>query len=110
MVAETGVLSRAAERLGKTQAAISMQMKRLEESVGRSLLVRTGRGVNLTLQGEQLLGHARKILRSHDEAAAELAVDSLSGSLRFGCPDDYAAVLLPPLLRSFSRQHPHVLI
>jgi DNA-binding transcriptional LysR family regulator len=110
VVAETGVLSRAADRLGRTQAAISMQMKRLEGAIDHSLLIRTGRGVTLTMQGERLLTHARRILGAHDEATAELAGDSLSGNLRFGCPDDYAAAFLPSVLRSFSRRHPHVSI
>jgi DNA-binding transcriptional LysR family regulator len=109
-VAETGVLGRAADRLGRTQAAISMQMKRLEEGLDRPLLKRTGRGVTLTLEGERLLVHARNILRFHDDAAAELTGAELRGSVRFGCPDDYAAVLLSPLLRSFARRYPQVLI
>lgn len=110
VIAETGVLSRAGERLGRTQAAVSMQVKRLEEAVNQPLLVRTGRGVTLTAQGERLLVHAHRILRSHDEAVAELSGKSLSGTLRFGCPDDYAISFLPPLLRSFSRAHPQVLV
>lgn len=110
MVAETGVLGRAADRLGRTQAAVSMQMKRLEEQVNRPLLNRNGRGVTLTFEGERLLTHARNILRSHDEAAAELAGDQLRGNVRFGCPDDYATVLLSPVLRTFARQYPEVFI
>ncbi|HWK48153.1 MAG TPA: LysR family transcriptional regulator [Stellaceae bacterium] len=110
VVAETGVLSRAAEQVGRTQAAISMQMKRLEEAVNQPLLTRNGRGVTLTMHGERLLAHAQKILRTHDEAVAELSGVSLSGNLRLGCPDDYAMVFLPPLLRGFSRQHPQVSI
>lgn len=109
-VAETGVLGRAAQRLGRTQAAVSMQMKRLEDQVDRPLLNRNGRGVTLTIDGERLLIHARNILRSHDEAAAELVGDQLRGNLRFGCPDDYAAVLLAPILRTFARRYPEVFI
>lgn len=110
VVAETRVLSRAAEQIGRTQAAVSMQVKRLEAATGQPLLLRTGRGVTLTLHGERLLSHARKILRAHDEAVAEMSGDRLSGGLRFGCPDDYATVLLPQLLRGFASQHPRVLI
>jgi DNA-binding transcriptional LysR family regulator len=110
VIAETGVLSRAAERVGRTQAAISMQVKRLEEAIGQPLLIRTGRGVVLTRHGERLLAHAQKILRSHDEAVAELSGENLSGILRFGCPDDYAMAFLPPVLRGFARLHPQVLI
>jgi DNA-binding transcriptional LysR family regulator len=105
-VAETGALSRAASRIGRSQAALSMQMKRLEDLVGQPLLTRTGRGVVLTVQGERLLVHARRILSSHDDALAELSGGSLSGSLRFGCPDDYAQAFLPTLLRGFAQHHP----
>ncbi|SMC97090.1 LysR substrate-binding domain-containing protein [Rhizobium sp. RU36D] len=110
LVAETAALSRAAERIGRSQAAVSMQMKRLEEIVGQPLLYRTGRGVTLTVHGERLLAHARRILRSHDDALAELSGRSLSGTLRFGCPDDYADAFLPALLRSFAALHPQVII
>jgi DNA-binding transcriptional LysR family regulator len=110
MIAETGALSRAAERVGRTQAAISMQVKRLEDIVNQPLLQRTGRGVILTAHGERLLVHAQKILRAHDEAMAELSGTGLSGVIRFGCPDDYAAVFLPLLLRDFASRHPQVLV
>ncbi|MBE7199993.1 MAG: LysR family transcriptional regulator [Parafilimonas terrae] len=105
-VAETSALSRAAERVGRSQAALSMQMKRLEDLAGQPLLTRTGRGVLLTVQGERLLVHARRILAAHDDALAELSGQSLSGSLRFGCPDDYAQAFLPALLQGFARHHP----
>jgi DNA-binding transcriptional LysR family regulator len=105
-VAETSALSRAAERVGRSQAALSMQMKRLEDLAGQPLLTRTGRGVLLTVQGERLLVHARRILAAHDDALAELSGQSLSGSLRFGCPDDYAQAFLPTLLQGFARHHP----
>jgi DNA-binding transcriptional LysR family regulator len=110
VVAETGALSRAAERIGRSQAAVSMQMKRLEETVGQPLFNRTGRGVFLTVHGERLLAHARRILRAHDDALAELSGRSLSGTLRFGCPDDYASAFLPALLRGFAQLHPQAMI
>ncbi|MDH0748829.1 LysR substrate-binding domain-containing protein [Pseudomonas sp. GD03842] len=110
MIAETGALSRAADRVGRTQAAISMQVKRLEETVNQPLLLRTGRGVLLTAHGDRLLAHAQKILRAHDEAIAEMSGRGLSGHIRLGCPDDYAAVFLPPLLRDFAARHPQVLV
>lgn len=110
LIAETGTLSRAADRVGRTQAAISMQVKRLEELVRQPLLHRTGRGVTLTAHGERLLVHAQKILRAHDEAMAEIRGDGLSGVVRLGCPDDYASHFLPPLLRDFAARHPQVLV
>ncbi|SAK81919.1 LysR family transcriptional regulator [Caballeronia hypogeia] len=110
VIAEVRALSRAAERVGRTQSALSQQMKRLEEIVDQPLFQRTGRGVVLTNPGERLLIHAHRILRLHDEAMADLSGKGLSGSIRFGCPDDYAAVFLPSLLRQFSSHHPHALV
>ena len=110
VIAEVRTLSRAANRIGRTQSALSQQMKRLEEIVDQPLFQRTGRGVVLTNPGERLLIHAQRILRLHDEAMADLCGKGLSGNIRFGCPDDYAAVFLPPLLRQFSSQHPHALV
>ncbi|KND56226.1 HTH-type transcriptional regulator dgdR [Candidatus Paraburkholderia kirkii] len=110
VIAEVRALSRAAERIGRTQSALSQQMKRLEEIVDQPLFQRTGRGVVLTNPGERLLVHAQRILRLHDEALADLCGKGLSGNIRFGCPDDYAAVFLPSLLRQFSSRHPHALV
>lgn len=110
VIAETHALTRAAARVGRTQAAISLQVKRLEQLVGQPLLERTGRGVLLTPHGIRLLAHAQRILRYHDEALAELSGKGLSGTIRFGCPDDYAVVFLPYLLRGFAREHPKVLV
>jgi len=110
VIAETGALSRAATRVGRTQAAISLQVKRLEQAVNQTLLYRSGRGVTLTPHGTRLLAHAQRILRYHDEALAEVSGKGLSGTIRFGCPDDYAVVFLPILLRGFAREHPDVLV
>ncbi|UEP24390.1 LysR family transcriptional regulator [Burkholderia ambifaria] len=110
VIAEVRSLSRAAARVGRTQSALSQQMRRLEESVDQPLFQRTGRGVLLTHPGERLLVHAQRILRQHDEAMADLCGTGLSGSIRFGCPDDYAQVWLPSLLRQFSSQHPQAIV
>jgi DNA-binding transcriptional LysR family regulator len=109
-VADTGSLSRAAPRVGRTQAAISMQIKKLEDVIGHPLLNRGGRGVSLTGEGGRVLARAQEILSCHDEALAELTGKGLSGVLRLGCPDDYAASFLPALIRDFVGHHPKVLI
>ncbi len=106
-IAELRALSRAAERVGRTQSALSQQLRRLEDVLDQPLFQRTGRGVLLTPPGERLLAHAQRILRLHDEALADLSGKGLAGTIRFGCPDDYATVFLPPLLRQFAIQHPH---
>lgn len=107
-IAETGVLGQAALRVGRTQSALSMQMRKLEGIVAQPLLHRTGRGVTLTATGERLLVRAGELLRRHDEALAELRGQQLSGVLRFSCPDDYAVVFLPFLLQGFASLHPGV--
>lgn len=109
-IAETRTLGRAAGKIGRTQAAVSMQVKKLEALLNQPLLNRTGRGVTLTLHGERLLGHARTILRHHDAAMADISGAGLTGTLRFGCPDDYAAAFLPHILRSFAGRHPQVFV
>ena len=109
-IAEMHTLGRAAGKIGRTQAAVSMQVKKLEAMLDQPLLNRTGRGVQLTVHGERLLGHARTILRHHDEAMADISGAGLSGTLRFGCPDDYAAAFLPHILRSFAGRHPQVFV
>lgn len=109
-IAEARVMSRAADKVGRTQAALSQQVKRLEADLQQTLMIRSGRGITLTAHGERLLQHAQNILRTHDEAVGELLGVSLSGELRVGCPDDYARAFLPPLLKDFSNQHPLVSI
>ncbi|MET0542824.1 MAG: LysR family transcriptional regulator [Variovorax sp.] len=109
-IAEARTLGRAAAKIGRTQAAVSMQVKKLEAMLNQPLLNRTGRGVALTLHGDRLLGHARTILRHHDAAVADISGAGLRGTLRFGCPDDYASAFLPHILRSFAGRHPQVLV
>jgi len=109
-IADAGTMSHAARQVEKTQAALSQQIRKLEDAVQQTLMIRNGRGVKLTIHGERLLAHAQKILRVHDEAVAEMTGVSLSGRVRFGCPDDYARVFLLGLLQSFARQHPQVFI
>lgn len=109
-IVEARGISRAADKVGRTQAALSQQVKRLEDETEQTLMIRGGRGITLTAPGERLFHHALNILRAHDEAVSELTGVSLSGEVRLGCPDDYAIAFLPPLLRDFSNKHPQVFI
>ncbi|MFM0290527.1 LysR family transcriptional regulator [Paraburkholderia megapolitana] len=109
-IADTRSLTRTATEVGRTQSAISMQVRRIEEVAGGAVLLRTVRGVELTARGETLLHHARELLRIHDEALAELTGRSLSGAIRFGCPDDYCITFLPALLREIAGRHPRVAV
>ena len=107
-IAETGSFARAATRVHKTQSAVSMQMKRLEETVGRALFVRHGRRNRLTREGDRLLDYATRLVRLNEEAVRAFSAPSLSGLVRLGTPDDYADRFLPPVLARFSRSHPGV--
>ncbi|WP_342643030.1 LysR substrate-binding domain-containing protein [Rhodoligotrophos ferricapiens] len=107
-IVETGSFSGAAEEVGRTQSAVSMQMKRLEDLVGRPLFVRDGRKNMVTRDGEQLLDYARRIIRLSAEALSAIGQPELQGIVRLGTPDDYADCLLPEILARFSRTHPLV--
>lgn len=107
-VAEAGGFSEAAARVHRTQSAVSMQIKRLEERLGRTLFERSVRGARLTPAGELLLPHARAILRAHREALALFEGDAVRGRVVVGAPDDYAATFLPASLGRFADTHPGV--
>ena len=107
-IAETGSFTRAAELVHKTQSAVSMQMKRLEERVGRPILVRDGRASRLTDDGERLLDYARRIVKLNVEALAAFSDGELRGRVRLGVPDDYADRFLPEIMARFSRAYPGV--
>lgn len=107
-VAETGGFTEAAARVHRTQSAVSMQIKRLEERLGRQLFERSARGAALTAAGELLLPHARAILRAHREALALFEEDPVCGRVVVGAPDDYAATFLPASLARFADTHPKV--
>ncbi|NMD07582.1 MAG: LysR family transcriptional regulator, partial [Phyllobacteriaceae bacterium] len=109
-IADTGSFTRAAEEVNKTQSAVSMQMKRLEESVGRSLFVRDGRGSRFSRDGERFVEQARKLVAMNDEIVATFTKPELTGSVRFGTPDDYADLFLPEVLGRFARSHPQVTV
>ncbi|BCM81872.1 LysR substrate-binding domain-containing protein [Methylobacterium indicum] len=105
-IAESGSFTRAAEAVHKTQSAVSMQMKRLEERIGREIFLKAGRGVRLTEDGERLLDYARRIVRLQTECLATFDEGDLAGRVRLGLPDDYADRYLPEILGRFARAHP----
>ncbi|NYZ17409.1 LysR family transcriptional regulator [Azospirillum sp. RWY-5-1] len=107
-IADAGNFTRAAERLGRAQSTISLQMKRLEETLGRSLLERNAHGVRITGEGEALLGYARRILALNDEAVGRLTEPELEGMVRLGTPEDFATTHLPAVLSAFAHSHPRV--
>ena len=107
-VVETASFTRAAEVLGRTQPAISLQIRRLEERLRSPLLDRDGKGVALTTEGASLLPHARRILRLNDEIVSSLGEGDLEGEVRFGAPEDIATIHLPGILGAFARSHPRI--
>ena len=109
-IADCGSFTEAARRVHKTQSAVSMQIKRLEERLGEELFLRDGRTVVLTSEGEALYGRARKMLRLNAEIVDLFSSEDLAGSIRFGVPDDYAVRLLPVILSSFQRTHPRIVV
>ncbi|WP_029010533.1 LysR substrate-binding domain-containing protein [Azospirillum halopraeferens] len=107
-IADSGGFTRAAERLGRTQSTISLQIKRLEDGLGRRLFERTGRTLALTPEGELLLAYARRLLATAGEAMARLMEPDVGGVVRLGTPEDFATVHLPDVLWRFARAHPQV--
>ena len=106
-IAETGSFTRAADIVHKTQSAVSMQMKRLEERLDRSIFARDGRASKLTEDGERLLDYARRIVKLNVETIAAFS-DELTGRVRLGVPDDYADRYLPEIMARFSRAYPAI--
>lgn len=108
-IAELRSFTRAGALLGRSQSAISLQVKRLEVQVGTALLIRDPRRVTMTADGEALLGPARR-LRLNDELVAGIGDDGLDGEVRFGAPEDFATVHLPGVLGRFAHAHPRVML
>jgi len=105
---DTGGFTRAAEVVHRTQSAISMQIKRLEESLGQPLFERTGRSFALTAQGEALVPYARRMLKLHEETVTALIAPEMVGAVHIGIPDDYVLRFLPEVLEGFARAFPRV--
>lgn len=109
-IVDLGSFTKAGAALGRTQPAISLQMRRLEELVGRPLLRTEGRSFQLTPDGEMLLSYARDILRLNDHAAAFFNRAKHSGVLRVGLPSDYAVTFLQGVITEYTRQHPDIIL
>lgn len=107
-VADSGSFTLAARSVHRSQSAVSMQIKRLEEELGHPLLDRRNRSLRLTSEGETLLTYARRILSLHEEAVAAVARPDLAGRVRIGASEDHAALFLPQILAHFSAEYPRV--
>ena len=103
---ELGSFARAAERLGRSQSAVSTQLRKLEDQVGQPLVQKSGRRLALTNAGESLLGYAKRLLEINDEAVDSLRGADVEGWVRLGLPQDFAEGWLPAVLHRFARAHP----
>jgi DNA-binding transcriptional LysR family regulator len=108
-VAETGSFTRAAERVGRTQSAVSQQIAKLEGLLGKKLVER-GRILSLTASGETFLSYARQIYTLHRETLDRFREPELEGEVRFGLPEDFASVFLSDVLADFAHIHPRILL
>lgn len=109
-IADTGSFTAAAGAVFRTPSAVSMQIKKLEETLGRPVFSRDARSVSLTNDGEILLGYARRLLAINREAVAKFLTPSIHGMVRLGSPDDYGERILPQVLKRFSQTHPAIAV
>lgn len=109
-VAETGGFTAAAYRVHRSQSAVSMQIRKLEDAVGGPLFERTPQGVLLTRRGEQLIGYARRMVDLHDEAVRTMSGEDVEGTVRIGVMDDYATHVLPEVFVAFERRFARIVL
>lgn len=95
---ETGSITRAAKQVNRTQSAISMQMKKLEADLGKTLFEKQGRNLTLTKDGYHLVGHAKQLVRHYDSTLNQIKNNASALRIRLACPDDYADTILPKLV------------
>ena len=107
-IAETGSFSAAAAVVLRTPSAVSMQVKKMEELLGRPVFIRDSRSVSLTSDGAFLLEHARRMLAMNRDAVARFVQPEIEGVVRLGAPDDVAERFLVDMLRRFADSHPNV--
>ena len=107
-IAELGSFTKAGEAVHKTQSAVSMQMRRLEERVGMAIFTKDGRQSRLTEDGERLVEYARRMILLNDETLSAFRGKRDAGSVKLGLPDDYADRLLPQVLAAFARLNPAI--
>ncbi len=108
IIADMESFTKAGEVIGRSQSALSLQMKKLEQTVGQTLFERQGHNFTLSPQGEILVNYARQILALNDHVLNELNPQALRGNIRLGIPSEFATSVLPKVLGSFSRNNPQV--
>ncbi len=108
VVAETRNFTVAGKQIHRSQSAVSMQIKRLTETVGKPLIEMEGKQVRLSPIGELVLEHALRILKVHDAAMTAINQSELKGRVRLGAPEDYCSLFVPQILAGFSRDYPDI--
>lgn len=109
-VADTKGFTKAGIQVNRSQSAVSMQIKRLEDEVGKPLFKRIGKTVKLTTDGGVLMDYARRIVKAHDDAVLAMSKPGLKGFIRFGSPEHYTAGTLPKLMARFAASYPDVVV
>lgn len=109
-VVDLGSFTRASEAVGRTQSAVSLQVRRLEQQLGTELFVRGSHRVKLTDEGAMLVDYARRMLALNDEAVSCLHRPKVAGSVRLGAPHEYTASLMSVILGKFAQSHPGVML
>lgn len=107
-ISETGSFSRAADIVGRSQSAVSLQIKKLEDGLNCKLFDRSNRAISLTNEGEIFLNYARRITELHWEVYSRLNEPDVKGEINLGTPEDFATHYLPEILANFAKHHPHV--
>jgi len=106
--AQTRNFTQAAQKVNLTQSAVSHQIRKLEENLGKALFERVPHGVKLTRHGESLLKYSNQLLRLHNEALESFSDSKTKGRIRFGATEEYAALYLPGILKRFAEKYPLV--
>jgi len=106
--AQTCNFTEAARKVNLTQSAVSHQIRKLEENLGKALFERVPHGVILTRHGESLLKYAKQLLRLHNEALASFSESNMNGQIRIGATEEYAALYIPKILKRFAEKYPLV--
>ena len=107
---ETGSFAGAARKVGRSESAVSLQLKRLEEQIGEPVFLRTGKQMTLTGAGARLAEYARRLLDLNDEALSAASESSIDGTVTLGVPHDITETWLPAVIAGFRRSHPSAIL
>ncbi len=107
-IADLGGVTNAADHLGRSQPALSLQIKKLEETLNAELFLRLNKQLSLSEQGTAIYGQAKQILAMNDQLVGQFLQPELAGQIRLGIPSEFATTLLPRILSRFAQSYPYV--